>query len=135
MESNIYIEFSMVFDNDFNVEQISDILGIVSNDYKNKNSTRYNAISKKNNPGYWTICSEKYYNNLDVEYPIENILEKIKNKIVEIKKICCRNDGEIYFDIVVYFSEKEVPIINLERDFLKIVDYLDAEIRFDMYRI
>ena len=130
----IYIEFSIVFDNDYDVEQISDLIGIKADDYMNKNKTRINPITKESNPGYWSIKSNRF-SDMDIEHPINDIMLKLENRLEDIKNISIKEDGELFFDVVIYFAENEVPIINLDKDFLKMVNYLDAEIRFDMYRI
>lgn len=130
----IYIEFSIVFDNDYDVEQISDLIGIKADDYMNKNKTRINPITKESNPGYWSIKSNRF-SDMDIEHPINDIMLKLENRLEDIKNISIKEDGELFFDVVIYFAENEVPIINLDKDFLKMVNYLDAEIRFDMYKI
>ena len=57
----IYIEMDLIFDNDYNVYGISELLGIEPTDAKRKSETRINPLSKDHNPGYWTLQSDTFF--------------------------------------------------------------------------
>lgn len=122
----------LVFDNNYDVYKISNVLELVPHDAKKKNDARINPITQKKNPGYWTIKSDTLC-DYDLKNATDNLLNKIKNKLSLIKNLCQVNDGTVVFDFVIYFGANETPAIYFERDFLEIVHYLNAEIQFDLY--
>ena len=128
----MYIEMSLIFDNDYNVYKISEFLGIEPTDAKCKNETRINPISKDHNPGYWTLQSNIFF-DFDIKQVVEDIVNKINDKIDSIVEICKNNQGEVKFDLVAYFYPNETPAIYFEKEFLELVHKLNAEIDMDFY--
>lgn len=128
----IYMELSLVFENDFDVNHITQLLGILPDDCKRMGETRINPITQKHNPGYWTLKTETFY-DYDIDKAVQAMITKIKEHLLQIRTICIENDGEAIFDIVPSFDPSNKPAIYFNRDFLDIVDYLNATIDIDMY--
>lgn len=128
----IYIEMDLIFDNDYNVYGISELLGIEPTDAKRKSETRINPLSKDHNPGYWTLQSDTFF-DYDIKKTIDNLINKFKDKKQMIYEICNNNQGKVKFDVVVWFYPNETPAIYFEKDFLDLVHYFNAEIDLDLY--
>lgn len=123
---------SLIFDSDFDVKEITRITGINPDDCKNRNETRINPFTKNHNPGYWTIKS-KVFCEYDFKLVLDDLLNRFMKSLETIKELCKNNGGEIVFDIVPVFSSDKKPAIYFNKEFLKIVNFLDAEIQIDMY--
>lgn len=131
-KTNIKVDLSLCFDNDFNVYSISKTINIAASECKNRNETRINPITKQQNCGFWSIeteCIETY----DLKEALEKILNKIEGSIAEIKKILIDNNGVAIFHIVPTIKKNRVPALYFERKFLDAVDMLNAEIDIDIY--
>jgi len=128
----IYIELDLIFDNDFDVNEITRKTGMNPTDCKNRSETRFNPLTNKNNEGYWTLQS-RVHNEYDVKIVIDEFIPLFVDHLSEIKAICDTNNGEVKFSIVPSFSSNKTPAIYFERDFLDIVHYLNASIEIDMY--
>ncbi len=128
----IYTEMHLVFDNDFDVNKITEILRLQPNECKIKSQTRINPITSQHNPGFWTLKS-KIITGFDAKPAIDDIVLKIADKTEQIKNICREYKGEVYFNIVPSFECNNTPAVYFERDFLKIVNELNAEVEIDLY--
>ena len=128
----IYAEMHMVFDNDFDVYSITKKLGITPTECKMRNETRISPLTNKNNEGFWTIRTEEF-KECDIRIVLDELIKKIINKLPEIKKICNENSGIVIFDIIPYFHRKSTPSLYFDRDFLNVVNYLNATIHVDLY--
>jgi len=132
--ARLSMEMELVFDNDYNVEQITEYLNIKPVSYKNKKDAFINPITKKQNEGYWEIETGKYD-----DLGIEDVLEEMKNIIFpvkdKIKKILSENDGTIFFTLVVWTNSesKQMPYPYFDKKFLKLVHELNGEIRVILY--
>ena len=60
-------------------------------------------------------------------------MEKISPQLPDIKQICDENDGTVIFDIIPFFDSDNKPDLYFERDFLDVVEYLNATIQIDVY--
>lgn len=132
MLPEIYAEMYLKFDNDFDVNTITEILQIQPYKCVNRIDTRINPITKQHNPGYWMLKS-RTFNNFDAKYAIDDLISNIEDKVPLIKEICTANNGEVAFEIVPSFYYKDTPAIYFKRKFLRLVSYLDAEMEIDMY--
>lgn len=128
----IYAEMHLVFDNDFDVTQISDRLNIKPFECKCRKDTRISPITNKQIEGFWTIKT-KEYEEWDVKIVIDELVSLVKNKLDQIKCICDEYGGEVIFDIVPSFYPDKTPALYFEREFLDIVHFLNATIQIDMY--
>lgn len=132
MNTEIYAEMHLVFDNDYDVREITAVTGIVPYNCQRRCETRINSKTQKHNPGFWTIRSDTF-SAYDVSIVINNLMSKMKDAISEIKNICAENQGQVIFDIVPTFASNDVPAIYFEKEFLDMAHYLNAEIQLDMY--
>ncbi|MFR7758031.1 MAG: DUF4279 domain-containing protein [Christensenellales bacterium] len=128
----IYAEMHMIFDNDFDVYSITKRLGIVPAECKTRSETRISPLTNKHIEGFWTLKTEET-EEWDLGVVLNELMGKISAKLPDIKKICDENGGTVVFDIVPFFDGNTEPTLYFERDFLNIVDYLNATIQIDLY--
>ena len=128
----IYAEMHMIFDNDFDVRSITKQLGIAPTECKSRDETRISPLTNNPIEGFWTLKTEEKEER-DLCVVLNELVENISAKLPDIKKICDENGGKIVFDIVPFFDGNNKPALYFERDFLDIVNYLNATIQIDLY--
>ena len=128
----IYAEMHMIFDNDFDVYSITERLGIVPTACKTRKETRISPLTNKHIEGFWTLKTEEK-EAWDLRIALNELMKNISDKLLEIKKICDENNGTVVFDVVPFFDGNSKPALYFERDFLDIVNYLNATIQIDLY--
>ena len=69
MVPDIYVEMHLIFDNNFDVDTITQVVGIRPFKCMNKTQTRINPITNQHNPGFWTIRS-RTFSEFDVKQEI-----------------------------------------------------------------
>ena len=122
----------MIFDNDFDVHSITKQLGIAPTECKSRNETRISPLTNNPIEGFWTLKTEEKEER-DLCVVLKELVENISDKLPDIKKICDENGGKVVFDIVPFFDGNSKPALYFERDFLDIVNYLNATIQIDLY--
>ena len=122
----------MIFDNDFDVRSITKQLGIAPTECKSRDETRISPLTNKPIEGFWTLKTEEKEER-DLCVVLNELVENISDKLPDIKKICDENGGKIVFDIVPFFDGNSKPALYFERNFLDIVNYLNATIQIDLY--
>ena len=132
MKPEIYVEFTLVFDNDFDVTKITNITGMIPYECKNRAENRINPITNKHLEGFWTVRSS-VYTEFDAEKALNDIVTKIVSQTDDIVDICHEYDGEAIFRVVSWFNTKNTPAIYFERNFLDIVQKLNATIQINLY--
>lgn len=132
MKPEIYMEMNLIFDNDYDVYELSDVIGIQTTNVQRKKDTRINSISQEHNPGFWSLKTETFY-DYDIKTATNRMFNQIKDKAQLIKEICENNQGEVIFDVVISFCANEEPAIYFEKDFIELVHYLNAQIQLDLY--
>ena len=132
MKPEIYVEFSLVFDNDFDVAEVTRITGITPFECRKRNENRHSPLTNKAIEGFWTVKSSVYM-DFDVEKALNDIVAKISPQISNITDICNRYSGEAIFSIVTSFKKVNKPALYFERTFLDVVHTLHATIQIDMY--
>lgn len=131
-KSRVMLELVLVFDNDYDVYQISNKLGITCDKCKNKSETRINPLTNQQNPGYWELKTG--YITSDNFKTIEDLLfDRIRSKIDKIKEVLSKGNGEALFWIVPTVRNKEFPDVSISREFIQIAAQLNARIDFDVY--
>ena len=130
----IYVEMHLVFDNDFDVNIITDMIDVQPYECKTKSQTRINPLSNQSNQGFWTFRSEVII-DFDVKKALDELISKFEDKTEIIKEICSENKGNIYIDIVPTFNCNDTPDVYFDKRFLKFVNELDAEIELDIYAL
>ena len=128
----IYAEMHLIFDNDFDVHSITKQLGIAPTECKLRNETRMSLLTNKPIEGFWTLKTEDKEER-DLGVVLNELIENISAKLPDIKKICDENGGTVVFDIIPFFDGDSKPALHFERDFLDIVNYLNATIQIDLY--
>lgn len=128
----IYAEMHMLFDNDFDVYSITKRLGIAPTECKSRNETRMSPLTDKPIEGFWTLKTEEKEER-DLGVVLNELMGNIFAKLPDIKKICDENGGTVVFDIIPFFDGNSKPALYFERDFLDIVNYLNATIQIDLY--
>ena len=128
----IYAEMHLIFDNDFDVYSITKRLEIAPSECKLRNETRTSPLTNKPIEGFWTLKTEEKEER-DLSVVLNELIEKISDKLPDIKKICDENGGTVVFDIIPFFDGDSKPALYFERDFLDIVNYLNATIQIDLY--
>ena len=122
----------MIFDNDFDVRSITKQLGIAPTECKSRNEKRISPLTNKPIEGFWTLKTEEKEER-DLCVVLNELVENISAKLPDIKKICDENGGKVVFDIVPFFDGNSKPALYFERNFLDIVNYLNATIQIDLY--
>lgn len=128
----IYAEMHLIFDNDFDVHSITKQLGIVPTECKLRDETRMSPLTNKPIEGFWTLKTEEKEER-DLGVVLNELIENISAKLPDIKKICDENGGTVVFDVIPFFDDDSKPALYFERDFLDIVNYLNATIQIDLY--
>ena len=128
----IYAEMHMTFDNDFDVYSITKRLGIAPTECKSRNEARMSPLTNKPIEGFWTLRTEEKEER-DLGVVLNELKGNISDKLPDIKKICDENGGTVIFDIVPFFDGNNKPALYFERDFLDMVNYLNATIQIDLY--
>ena len=126
----IYAEMHMIFDNDFDVYSITKRLGIAPTECKSRNETRMSPLTDKPIEGFWTLKTEEKEER-DLGVVLNELMGNIFAKLPDIKKICDENGGTVVFDIIPFFDGNSKPSFYFERDFLDIVNYINATIQID----
>ena len=128
----IYAEMHMIFDNDFDVYSITKRLEIAPTECKSRNETRMSPLTDKPIEGFWTLKTEEKEER-DLGVVLNELMGNIFAKLPDIKRICDENGGTVVFDIIPFFDGNSKPALYFERDFLDIVNYLNAAIQIDLY--
>lgn len=128
----IYAEMHMIFDNDFDVYSITKRLEIAPTECKSRNETRMSPLTDKPIEGFWTLKTEEKEER-DLGVVLNELMGNIFAKLPDIKRICDENGGTVVFDIIPFFDGNSKPALYFERDFLDIVNYLNATIQIDLY--
>ena len=124
----IYAEMHMIFDNDFDVYSIEKIIGLVPTNCKMRKETRISPLTNKQIEGFWTLKTEEKEER-DLNIILQELISKISKKLPEIKNLCEKSNGEVIFDIVASFDDNSKPDLYFEREFLNVVNYLNASIQ------
>ena len=122
----------MIFDNDYDVYSIEKIIGLVPTNCKMRKETRISPLTNKQIEGFWTLKTEEKEER-DLNIILQELISKISKKLPEIKNLCEKNNGEVIFDIVASFDDNSKPDLYFEREFLNVVNYLNASIQIDLY--
>ena len=128
----IYAEMHLIFDNDFDVHLITKQLGIAPTECKSRNEIRTSPLTNKPIEGFWTLKTEEKEER-DLGVVLNELIENISAKLPDIKKICDENGGTVVFNVIPFFDDDSKPALYFERDFLDIVNYLNATIQIDLY--
>lgn len=127
-----YIELSLVFDNDYDVKNITKLTGIIPFECKNRNKNNLSPLTNQQLEAFWTLKSSVCC-NYDIKPAIDDIIAKIHSNISSLRDICEKEKGEAIFWIVSYFAPSSPPCLELPKEIIEVAYKLNASIRFDLY--
>jgi len=76
----MYAEMHLVFDNDFNVNEITREIGIKPSECKNRCETKVSPLTKKQTEGYWTLKSS-VFNECDIKVVLDELISLFADKL------------------------------------------------------
>ncbi len=127
-----YIELSLVFDNNYDVENITKLTGIIPFECKNRNKMKLSPLTNQPLEGFWTIKSLVCC-DYNIKPAIDDMIAKIHSNVSILRDICKKENGEAIFWIVSYFTPTSPPIFELNKELIEVAYELNASIRFDLY--
>lgn len=130
----IYMEFSLIFDNDTSMELITKEIGLNPTSFKDKKEQRKSPFKDDNLEGFWSIQTEEI-DTFYFEEVSKIMVDLIKPYVSKIKRLMTKFNGSADFCIVPHFYPLDTPAICFNREFLDIVNDLNATIQIDMYVI
>lgn len=125
------LELTLYFDNECDVQVISEQIGITSAQFKSKKEQRKSPNRDDNLEGFWR-CSTEYIETLEFEDVSSQLLRTIAPFLEKIQYARKKYEGQARLDIVVEVG-KIKPSLYLDREFLVLVEQLEADIDIDMY--
>lgn len=128
----IMLELNLYFDNDTNMQEISQQIGLEPTQSVNKANRRKSPFKDDNLEGYWQI-STGYIKTYYFEEVSKALIGKITPYLNKIKYVLDTYDGSADFCIVPEFNKNKTPAICFDKDFLNVVNYLNTTIQIDMY--
>ena len=128
----IYIQCNLLFDNDTDMDIITKEIGLNPTSCKNKKEQRKSPFKEGNLEGFWSIETEKVETFL-LEDVTKIMVKKIKPYLTQIKQVIKKYQGEVDFLIVPDFVCLDTPALCFDREFLDVVEFLNATIQIDMY--
>ncbi|WP_438348010.1 DUF4279 domain-containing protein [Paenibacillus sp. FA6] len=127
-KTNIKVEFS-IFGDEFDPGIITDTLLITpTRTWFKGDNIRGNLFRKET---CWELATE-YEESLDINDQIDEIKELIKNQEDEIVKLIRQNKLECKFDVVINIENNVKPAIYLNKEIIKFLHDLGAEIDIDL---
>jgi len=128
----ISIEISLLFDNETEMEVVTEEIGLVPTSYKNKSEQRKSPFKDDKLEGYWSIKIENF-KSYYLEDLTSLLVRNINPSLEKIKNVTLKYDAKTYFLIVSNFKPLYTPALSFDREFLEVVEYLKATIGIDMY--
>lgn len=130
--TELMIELNLIFDNDYNVYQISNIIDLLPVQCQNRNETRINPITNQQNPGYWSF-STGYIETLDFEMVSMSFINKLRPFLPKIQQILYENGGEASICVVLKIKNGRTPILGINKELMEVALQLKCDIDFDLY--
>ena len=109
-----YEELVITFERDFDVQQVSDLLGLQPAEQRRQGCTRLNPVTGKQNPGYWIYRSEGYRS-----FECGPFFQKLSSFLLRheqnLKTVCALYAPcEIYLHLFIEVNrEGEYPVVRL----------------------
>ena len=125
INSRVRVDFYFC-SNKLDFDSIDYSMGIVATKKTPKEKFAIEEFAKD----YW-ILSTGYEESEDINIQLSKIVEVLSYKTDVIKEVCHRYDAECGFCIVTELHEDIIPAIYFEREFLKFVTDVHAEINVD----
>lgn len=128
----IRIDFSLIFDNDISMEVITKEIGFFPTDCKDKKNQKKSLFKDDTLEGYWSIETDAI-RTFFLEDVTKILINTIKPHLEKIKDAVEKYSGTVDFCIVSEFSSLDTPALCFDREFLDVVNFLNATIQFDIY--
>lgn len=127
--TNVKVEFYIIAD-DLNLDQITYSLGIAPNHTHHKSE----ILKSGRVLGYdvWGIETD-YEESLDITDQFNKIIDPLRDKAGKINEILSLYKAECKFCIVVNVENGEFPAMYFDRELIKFMASINAEIEFDPY--
>ena len=128
--SDTYIEFVIFSDFPMVHQDITNLLEIRPQKVANKGDVIRKNLYEKNS--YW-LYSTKHSDTLDIKEVIDDILNIINPKIIELSNYIRINKLESKFYVVIHNYTDTFPSHFISKDFIKTCYLLNSEIETDVY--
>ena len=128
----IYLECNLIFDNDISMNEITKEVGFVPTSFKDKKDQRKSPFKDDKLEAFWSIATNKI-ETFYLEEVTKEMTKIIKPYLERIKATVMKYNGVVDFLVVPDFHSTEAPALNFNREFLEIINYLNATVQIDMY--
>ncbi len=137
MHYEIKVEFSIIgFEEQ--PQEVSDFLGIIADEYFQKNELISSKSILKNKVNGWVIFSG-YYVKDEIEKHLKGLFEKINKNKNGFKYLCNKYDSELAISLTIYYNkyndeeEHNTPALHFDKEIIKLLSELNSEIDIDLY--
>jgi len=129
-KTNIMVEFRII-GNDFEPSMVTDNLAISPSEYWIKGE----AIKGRDTSRTYTCwaLSTGYMESLDINEPLDMILEKLSNKCNELLLLKKSFDINYKIDVTINIEEGQAPAVCLKSHVIEFAHLVCAEFDFDLY--
>jgi hypothetical protein len=117
----------LCFDRDFDVNIISQSLGIEPTEAKRLSETRINPITKHRNCGYWRIETRKFM-TFDSKEVQDALLDLLSEKMNAIRDVFAEYQGTAIFRFFIEAEPSNEPVIMFNEDFINATSQLNAKL-------
>lgn len=117
----------LCFDMDFDMNAISEYIGLSPSSSQRMSETRINPITKKHNCGFWTIDTNalETYDSSEAQQALYEMTHPYIDKIAEALHA---HKGESIYRFVIKTKENEFPALMFESAFLSDIYFLGAKL-------
>ena len=142
-KTSIMVELILCFDNDIDMNEITREIGLSPSRSTNRKDTRNPFFNREDRPewwkydgehtcGSWTIETEYIQTEL-LEDVLKDFLPKIHPYLERMKNVMTKYNGTAGFCIVPRICQEQTPALCFDRQFLDVVEFLNATFEIDMY--
>jgi len=128
----IFLKCNIWFDNDTSMETVTEEIGLFPSSCRDKKDQRKSPFKDDNLEGCWCVRTNEI-ETFDLEDVTKVLVSIIKPYLKQIKETVIKYNGFVDFLIVPEFYPLEPPALCFDREFLDVVNYLNATIQIDMY--
>ena len=111
---------------------ITTILGLKPTKIRRKEDWPLPSIKAGMACNLWALSTEQETSK-SVDEMCRKIIDKLKGKEEFIQSLCNDSNIEMHFEVVIHMSSMETPEIYLEKETIKFLAIINADIGFDVY--
>lgn len=131
--SKVYMGFA----GDFDVDEITSILGLKPTHFHNKGDKMQSLVNKDGSPAYykfsaWDYGTEYEYTR-DIDEQCERIVNQLINKQAEIINIVEKYNCTVTFQIVSVIEKGQTPGLGISQNVMNFCTTIKADIDIDIY--